>query len=270
MIRLLGIYSAFHHEARHGNSAAIFSGAADTDQELMQACVREQHATVGVLLSATDGTYGVRYFSAASELPYCVHGTLCLAKHLLPAEDTELAVRARCMDIVLARRESAYFCSAEIPAFERTKPFDADGLLDALGIVDDDLRQVVRVVDAGSPKALVEVNNLEKLVGLKVNADRLIQWSRTNEVAGAYVHYALGTGFYAARSFNPQTGIYEDRATGVAAAALMFALSGRHRNVEILQGADPATACTIHAFVSGSSIWIGGAVNPLVREKSTV
>jgi len=106
---------------------------------------------------------------------------------------------------------------------------------------------------------LVPIHSLEQLSNLKPNFDKIKKWSITNQVNGLYVYtketYNSGLDFHA-RGFNPMTGLNEDAATGVAAAALSIVM---RKSLTIEQGYFIGAPCVIDVlYVSNCRALVGG------------
>lgn len=113
------------------------------------------------------------------------------------------------------------------------------------------------IVSVGSPKLLIEVNNLAILNVLKPNLELINQWGLDNKVNGCFIYYKLDTNKYVGRNFNHLDPNLEDAATGVAAGALTAYLN---RGIILYQGEVVDNRCVIHTTFLDGIIRIGGQV----------
>jgi PhzF family phenazine biosynthesis protein len=114
----IAIVDAFAAAPFGGNPAAVCLLAQPRDAEWMQSLAREVNLPATAFVVAGDGDYDLRWFSTASELALCGHGTLASA-HLLWDEGRvapDEAVRFRTGAGTLTCRREGDWIAMDFPA----------------------------------------------------------------------------------------------------------------------------------------------------------
>lgn len=272
-----------------GNPLAVVLGADALDSQRMQAIAREFNLseTVFVLKPANPmHTARIRIFTPASEIPFAGHPTVGAAT-LLGADRVGSLGGSHSALVALEEgigtvRIGVRLKSGE-PAFAE---FDAPKLPEDLGGVPsvDDIAGAVGLIpseigfenhrasrfSAGLAFTMIPVRSLEAIGRARVVSDR---WDRVFGKDGAVYLYCretvLKTASFHARMFGPGLGVYEDPATGSAAAAFAAVVqrfdappSAEHRYL-IEQGMEMGRPSLIHLslLIEGdklSTVRIGG------------
>src|SRR5579875_182893 len=97
-------YAAFSTDPRGGNPAGVVLDAADLDEPTMQRIATEVGYSETAFLRPGDlpGTYDVRYFAPAGEVPFCGHATIASAVALAErGDDGPLTFRTASGDVAV-------------------------------------------------------------------------------------------------------------------------------------------------------------------------
>ncbi len=220
-----------------------------------QAFAAERNTTC-VFLSR-DGE--VDYFYPHMRSPLCLHATLAVAAVLFgrPGAAATMRVRTAMKGQVLglSREGDDYFvrlAPQPAPALVIDNAQIA-ALLNAPGLA---LVSQPRVASVGSPKLLVELQDVDTLYGLAPDLAGIAAWGRQNGVSGIYAWCRLDAATVEGRNFNHLAPHLEDGATGVAAGALAVALQ---QGLTVRQGRATGHDCLIKARVQRDAILVGGA-----------
>ncbi len=238
----------------HGNPLAVVHDADGLEAPRMQAVAREFNLSETVfVLEPRDpvNSARIRIFTPDRELPFAGHPTVGTAALLAELRAPEIVARQD-LGIVLEEEIGLVHCTARrakgrsrasftlprLPAIVGEPPPDAN-LAAALGVDVADIgfgRHRPVAVSAGVPFTLVP---LRSVAAVDAATPDPAHWPPDLRV---YAYAADGDGRYHARMFAFRSGIYEDPATGSAAAAFAGAVmrfdalpDGDH-TVEIRQG----------------------------------
>jgi PhzF family phenazine biosynthesis protein len=239
-----------------GNPALVIEDDG-MDQAARQAWTAARGMTC-VFLSR-DGE--VDYFYPHMRSPLCLHATLAVAAVLFGRDGADaggtITVRTamKGQPLMLSREGNDYFVRlAPQPAPAVAIPDERiAALLNAPGMV---LASSPQVASVGSPKLLVEVQDVDTLYGLAPDLAGIAAWGKQHGVSGFYVYSRLDTATVEGRNFNHLEPRLEDGATGVAAGALAVALG---RGLTVRQGRATGRDCLIRARVEDGAVLVGGA-----------
>jgi PhzF family phenazine biosynthesis protein len=256
-----------------GNPALVIEGDG-MELPARQAYTAARNTTCVFLGPAGDGgAIEVDYFYPHTRSPLCLHATLAVAAVLFGRGDGAgaggtIAVRTAMKGQVLelSREGDAYFVRlAPQPAPQLDIGGEqAAALLGAPGLA---LASPPRLASVGSPKLLVQVNDVETLSALAPDLAGIVAWGKEHGVSGIYAYCRLADGVFEGRNFNHLDPALEDSATGVAAGALAVALG---RDLVLRQGRVMANDCLIRARVEGDAILVGGtacSLDPMLPNK---
>lgn len=220
-----------------GNQLAVVHDCQGLDDAAMQAIAREFNVAETVFVFEPRNpvnTAAVRIFTPARELPFAGHptvGTAVLiahlrAKELLKTEDLRVVLEEKIGEVVCVARHrrgqamAAYFTVPRLPERLGEAPSKTSLAAD-LGIDESDIgfgAHEPALFGAGTPNLFVPLKSLDAMKRIKPDRKH---WGEnggpclylyTNEVARE------GSNFHA-RMFAAGWGVYEDPATGSAAAA---------------------------------------------------
>ena len=269
--------AAFSQNGQGGNPAGVaFYDEMPSSEEMMAIAKEVGYSETAFLVKQEDG-WRVRYFAPEMEVPFCGHATIALGAALgerfgegtykLVLNDSEISVRASSSDLGFsATLQSPGTWSKDAPQ-EYT-----DKILAAFQLKKEqvDERFPIRIAGAGGTHLIIFVKERQTLADMKypfeevralMKVQRLttisLLWLESDEVIHARNPFAAG-------------GVYEDPATGAAAAAL----AGYLRDIgwqganpfTILQGEDmgmPSRLVVSYTPKEGESIAVSGEVRPI-------
>ena len=221
-------YAAFTALPEGGNPAGVVLDAGDLDAAAMQAIAAEvNYSETAFLLPAPDPRERpVRYFSPLAEVPFCGHATIAAAvahaeRHgpgrlVLHTRSGRVAVDTAAEDgLIVATLVSV------APRVEDVTDADVEEALAALGWTADDLDATLpaRVAFAGASHLVLAVATRARLARLDYDFDRLGALMAERDWTTVQLVHRTGPATFDARNPFPPGGVYEDPATGAAAAA---------------------------------------------------
>lgn len=268
--------SVFHagDPFRGGNPLAVFPDPGDLEAAQMQAVAQTLNLSETTFVtSSDDGSYDVRIFTPAEELPFAGHPTLGTAwtlRHLGHLTGDSFVQRSHAGETeVTADGDSLYFrrTGTASPDMESTNERAHLEVAKALRLEERDVcleayelgrAGVLRpaLSDAGLHHFMVPVRDVDALARVEVDRVRLEKLSPF----GAYCFTAVAAGRVQARGLFPSTGIEEDPATGSAAACLGVYLADRLGDIEldVDQGIEMGRPSRIAVSATTSGVRVGG------------
>ncbi|AUR51369.1 PhzF family phenazine biosynthesis protein [Aquella oligotrophica] len=249
----------FGSDAKTGNLAYVIES--DTmDEVARQQFAFEQNVPVCVFIDSMDGSkLELSFFYPHKKSPLCLHGSLAAAKVFFARNP-----HSTCIQIVssMGKILTASLDNGEVIFLELVPEFirDGGGYIDdvskLLGIDLDDILIKPLVASVGSPKLIVKINSKEKLFSLKPDLAALNLWNEHVAINGIYAYYQEDKVIFA-RNFNHLDEKIEDSATGVAAAALGYALSA---SIKVIQGGNLDNSCVLDVRFENDTIKLTGNV----------
>lgn len=274
------IVDVFTDSALTGNQLAVFSNATGMPDDLMQRLAAEIgfSESTFVLPPEQGGSFRMRIFTPARELPFAGHPTLGTAFALAgPLQSTTLRIETGVGIVPVAmEREGAKVVfgrmSQPIPTIAPFAP--APALFEALGV--DGSTLPVELYDNGPTHVLVTLATFAEVAALEPD---LVKLRGVVGEAGVSV-FAVEDGRVKTRMFAPELGVGEDPATGSAAGPLVVHLA-RHdavawgEEIVIAQGAEIGRPSTLYARADGSAdaitgVEVGGSAVVVARGEFAV
>jgi PhzF family phenazine biosynthesis protein len=214
-------FAAFSDDPKGGNPAGVVLDAAGLDDERMLAIAAEVgYSETAFITSRDGGRYRVRYFSPLAEVPFCGHATVATAVALGPG-DHVFETNSGEVPVSVDAAGVATLTSVD-PEVDDLAEGDLAALLAALRWNDFDLDESLpaKVGYAGAHHPILAVGSRRRLAELDydVPALKALMESR-GWTTVQLVHRATDDTFDVRDPF-PVGGVYEDPATGAAAAAL--------------------------------------------------
>lgn len=266
--------AAFTNDGMGGNPAGVVILESFPEPSKMQHFAKEVGYAETAFLHPDNNGWRIRYFAPAMEIPFCGHATIASGAVLgrrfgsgvynLRLNTSQITVEA------ILKKTGVWSAALQSPA-TWSKAADAhyiEEIYEAFGISLDDLdaRLPTRLVHAGANHVVVGLNRRARLsqLGYAFDVVRALQ-AREDLATISFVFAESSTKFHARNPF-AIGGLYEDPATGAAAAALAGYLrdigwtGGR---IEIIQGEDMGRKSRLIAEYSdtkGESIRISGEV----------
>jgi len=242
------------------------------DAAQMQRIAAEVGFSETAFAAPTADGWRVRYFSPQSEVPFCGHATIALGAALaLHHGDGDYALELNQARIrVQGRRDGAVVAAAlqSPPTHSRdADPVLRQRALDLFGLGEDDLdpRLPPAHIHGGADHLLLAVHSREALAAMHYAQDA----GRTLMDDAGWITIALvwaesAQRFHARNAF-ASGGVYEDPATGAAAAAFAGYLRDRqwpHAGaIDIVQGEDMGMRSLLRVAIpalAGSPVQVSG------------
>ncbi|MEO0466153.1 MAG: PhzF family phenazine biosynthesis protein [Pseudomonadota bacterium] len=265
---------AFASAAFEGNQACVMpldDGFLD-DETLQKIAAENNVAETAFIVSAGEGTWELRWFTPAVEVPLCGHATLAAGHVLLNevgADDEKIIFRTRQSgDLVVARQGAGYAMDFPAPAVFETEA--TPDIIAALG--DEPIRCWGGPFFAAQFKSVADVKRLSPdvraLAKLGVSGHEGT-WDRGN--FGCFALGGEGDVEVTSRFFAPGSGIDEDPATGswhCMLAVIASQLTGQpaHRCYQ----AFPSRGARIGVEVKGTRIELLGEAITVIRGAFTL
>jgi PhzF family phenazine biosynthesis protein len=269
--------AAFSDGDRGGNPAGVMIRCTLPEEPAMQRIAAEVGYSETVFAAPHEDGWRVRYFSPESEVPFCGHATLALGAVLaarhgdgifpLTTNHTRVTVEAQASgERVAASLQSPATSSAAAPQAL------VDETLALFGYHRSDLdpRIPPAIANGGASHLVLALASRDQLRAMRYDLEAGRRLMRDHGFATiALVHAETAQRFHARNPF-ASGGVYEDPATGAAAAALggyLRDISWPHGGeVEILQGEDMGMPSRLYARIApeaGSSIRVSGSTRML-------
>lgn len=264
--------AAFSHHGQGGNPAGVaFYDEMPSDEEMLKVAKQVGYSETAFLVKQ-GGQWRVRYFAPELEVPFCGHATIALGAALgerFGAGEYRLVLNES--EITVCAEPSQHGMSARLQS-PGTWSVDAsveivDKALSGFHLTRADLNPAfpVRVAGAGAKHLILFLNDRKTLAAMNYDFDSMralmleqgfitisLLWQESDDVLHARNAFAAG-------------GVYEDPATGAAAAAL----AGYLRDISwkgnstftILQGEDmgmPSRLVVQFNPELGSSVSVSG------------
>ena len=266
--------AAFSQNGLGGNPAGVaFYDSMPSAEEMMSIAKEVGYSETAFLVKQNDG-WRVRYFAPELEVPFCGHATIALGAALgerfgegtykLILNNSEISVSAK-------KSGSGISATLQSPeTWSKDAPQNyVEKILAAFNLTKDqlDVRFPVRIAGAGATHLIIFVKERQTLADMKYPFEEVralmaeqnlvtisLLWQESDSVIHSRNPFAAG-------------GVYEDPATGAAAAAL----AGYLRDINwkgsntftILQGEDMGVPSRLNvSFTSktGESISVSGEV----------
>jgi len=264
--------SAFSDGEGGGNPAGVAIDSELPDPSEMQRIAAEVGFSETAFAAPTERGWRVRYFSPESEVPFCGHATIALGAALVLQDgDGVFALTLNAAEITVeGRRHEKTIAAALQSPSTRSAPADPDLVSDALSLFgyeydDLDLRIPPAIAEGGATHLVLALATREKLAAMSYDLDAgRALFNNAGLVTISLVHAETPQQFHARNPF-ASGGVYEDPATGAAAAALagyLRDLEWPHEGtIDIAQGEDMGMRSRLRAefsSVPGSSIRVSG------------
>jgi PhzF family phenazine biosynthesis protein len=275
------IARAFTRDPEQGNPAGVVINHDLTTEEMQAIATKLAYAETAFVQTQANGNYKSRFFTPQSEIDFCGHATIAAAQ-VMRDYGTILSYNYAASRFVQlsATHETIidYHPKQPIMMHQSAAIFDSIDrqprrMAEMLGLSIRDLgRLPIQTVSTMARVALVQVKSLEALKQIDPDLEAIKQYTTARKLGGGglyaftYNSNGIGEADFLARSFDPEVGIDEDGATGVAAGALAGYISSYSpagpKEYIISQGFDMGQESTIYTKVSPGTVKVGGyAVN---------
>jgi len=269
-------YAAFTSSGAGGNPAGVVlikdSLSDEFSPELMQQIAKEIGDSETVFAKEIGkNIFKVRYFSPEGEITFCGHATIALGASLrtlhgkkqfvVVFNNGELQLDAFSLDDIRFNSPSTHHQAIHDNELDEVKRL--------FGLKSDeiDMRWPPAIVNAGNDHVFIALKSRECLKQLNYNFSLTQKWMREKQ----YITIALAVrgdnGVIHIRNAFAYGGVYEDPATGAAAAAISGYLRdaglSKMTVLKFLQGEDLGVPCqldTVFTNVISSNIAVSGKV----------
>lgn len=254
--------AAFTVGDQGGNPAGVVLCDTLPGADRMQSLAAEIGYSETVFAAPTPKGHRVRYFAPGAEVPFCGHATIALGAALADRHgDARFLLELNEGEAIVEGHSGLDGMSAALtspPTHSGPASDEVQGAALALfGLIARDLDNDYppAIIDAGARHLLLALNSRSTLAAMRYDMDAGAELMRAWRLATISLVYAETPRRFHARNPFAAGGIYEDPATGAAAAALAGYL--RDIGVEggegivIVQGEDMGVPCLLHATVPG-------------------
>ena len=269
--------AAFDDHGEGGNPAGVWIGAALPPAAEMAAIAREVGFSETVFAAPEGEGWRVRYFSPASEVPFCGHATIALGAALARRQgDGRFALTLNAAAITVeGRRDGAQMQAALQSPPTRSSPApDAlvDGALALFGYgrADLDVRMPPACIHAGADHLLLALTSRAALARMDYVLDAGRALMQAHGLVTIVLAWAEHDRLFHTRNAFASGGVLEDPATGAATAALAGYLrdirwphGGR---IDVVQGEDMGMRSLITAQFgsdTGGPVRVSGSARML-------
>jgi PhzF family phenazine biosynthesis protein len=212
-------YAAFSTDPRGGNPAGVVLDARTlSDAEMLAIAAEAGYSeTAFITEHRGDGEYRVRYFSPLAEVPFCGHATVATAVALGPGAH-RFETNAGRVPVTVDEARRATLTSVATRTTELT---ELPALLAALGWAEADLDPALppRVAYAGAFHPIVAARTRQRLADLDYDVPALTALMKAHDWTTVQLVWRESADSFHVRDPFPVGGVYEDPATGAAAAA---------------------------------------------------
>ncbi len=264
--------SAFSDGTSGGNPAGVSIASQLPDAATMQALAHEVGFSETAFAAPDGDGWRVRYFSPESEVPFCGHATIALGAALAMQQgDGTFALALNDADITVEGRRNGATISAALQS-PPTRSAAADpallgSALSLFDLTDKDLdpRLPPAFAEAGATHLVLALTDRHRLAAMSYDLDAGRALMRKHGLVTISLVYAETPRLFHARNPFASGGVYEDPATGAAAAALAGYLRDQgwpHGGaIDIVQGEDMGARSKLRAEITsepGASIRVSG------------
>ncbi len=271
--------SAFSHGEEGGNPAGVLVGETmlpDAQMQSIAADLGYSETVFAVPLTGDDG-YRVRYFSPENEVPFCGHATIALGAVLAQkhGRKTHRLVLNEAVISVESWQENGQLRAA-LQSPQTNSAALEEGvkaqLLDLLGLSegDLDLRIPPARIHGGADHLVLALTDRAKLAGMAYNLEAMKQFMLAQGLVTIMLVHVRGQQKFDVRNAFASAGVFEDPATGAAAAAFSGYLRdigwAHGGEIQIVQGEEMGSKSLITAQIpteAGTSIRISGSARQL-------
>jgi PhzF family phenazine biosynthesis protein len=265
--------AAFSEKNKGGNPAGVvFYDEMPSDEEMLRVAKQVGYSETAFLKQIQDG-WRIRYFAPDMEVPFCGHATIASGAALGErfGEGTyKLEINQGEISVAVSHTDSGgLFVSLKSPeTWSEIAPEDyVKQILSEFGLSIEDLHPdfPVRIAFAGAKHLILVLKEYEKLKTMSYHFENVKILMAKEDLVTIDLVWKESNQLFHARNPFPPGGVYEDPATGAAAAAFAGYLrdigwSGGNR-FDILQGEEmgfPSRLTVQFTRGKGESIQVSG------------
>ena len=269
--------AAFSDGATGGNPAGVVLCDTLPEASVMQAVAAEVGFSETAFAAPIEGGFRVRYFAPAMEVPFCGHATIALGAALARRHgDGTFALTLNEAKITVEGRQTGEIHAATLQSPPtRSSPVDESVLAEALRVFsfsrsDLDERLPPAFAEAGARHLVLGLSRREALRDMRYDFETGRKFMADAGFTTATLVYAETPQLFHVRNPFAAGGVYEDPATGAAAAAFagyLRDLNWPHGGViDIVQGEDMGMKSLLRAEITaekGASIRVSGTARQM-------
>jgi len=273
--------AAFSHNGEGGNPAGVaFCDVMPTTEEMLEVAKQVGYSETAFLTKQAGG-WRVRYFAPEMEVPFCGHATIALGaalgerfgegtyKIFLNASEISVSATKAENGVFTATLQSPETWSGDAPEEYIDKVLAAFNF----GRESLDPRFPIRFAFAGAKHLILAVKDHKTLTDMSYQFDVVKKLMADQELVTINVIWYESDELFHSRNAFASGGVYEDPATGAAAAALAGYLRDIHwqgkKTFTILQGEDmkvPSRLLVKYTSKVGESVSVSGEVRYIEGE----
>ena len=227
--------NAFGKDGLGGNPAGLVLDADDLNPDQMTKIASiVGFSETAFLMKSDQADYRLRFFTPSEEVDLCGHATIAsfyaMAKlNLIQAGKYTQETKAGILNIEIKEDHTIYM-SQNPPKFYGE--VDRASIAKSLNISEDAISSdlPIEIVSTGLKDIIVPLRNLDDLLSIEPDFDKISEVSRKSDAVGYHV-FTLDTKFDSiahSRNFAPLYAIDEESATGTATGALASYLFKHH------------------------------------------
>ncbi|WP_369171147.1 PhzF family phenazine biosynthesis protein [Streptomyces sp. R28] len=268
-------YVAFAADPAGGNPAGVVLDATGIDEATMLATAGDVgYSETAFVLPSADGTLDIRYFSPLTEVPFCGHATIATAVAYADRHGPgplRLRTKAGSVSVSTTLDADGSLVASLVSVEPRTAPISPDDLAELLTALhwpagDLDPTLPPRAAYAGAWHPVIAAADRGRLADLDYDMPSLATLMARKDWATVDLVWRESATVFHARNPFPPGGVFEDPATGAAAAALggylrELRLVPTPATITVHQGADMGRPSKISVSVPqkpGSGIEVTG------------
>jgi PhzF family phenazine biosynthesis protein len=270
--------SAFATDNAGGNPAGVVLCDTLPQDAEMQAIAKQVGFSETVFAAPEGNAWRVRYFSPEVEVDFCGHATIALGAALAREHGSgnfTLKLNKASITVEGYDRDAEWGAAFQSPSTQSRSiaPELLEETLNLFGLTFDDLdpRIPPAIANAGGDHIVLALNSHEALQNMNYDQKRGHALCTRERLVTLNLVYAAAPQVFHSRNPFPVGGVFEDPATGSAAAALagyLRDLKWPHQGaLTVYQGAEmqmPSRIAIELSEVKGSSVKVAGAVR-LIR-----
>jgi PhzF family phenazine biosynthesis protein len=270
--------AAFTNGAHGGNPAGVALCEELPDAGTMQAMAAEVGYSETAFAAPVESGWRVRYFAPEVEVDFCGHATIALGAALAQRKGSgTFVLQLNRTQITVDGYQSAAGWGASFrspPTHSRNVPAAVvDEALALFGLTRGDLdaRIPPAMANAGADYFILALRDRGVLTAMRYKLDQGRELARREGIVTFSLLYAENAQLFHACNPFPIGGVYEDPATGAAAAALggyLRDLAWPHQgSIVIQQGEDMGVPCCLQVEIAGkpgAHVRVSGTVRAIL------
>jgi PhzF family phenazine biosynthesis protein len=269
--------AAFSDGATGGNPAGVVLCDILPEAATMQAVAAEVGFSETAFAAPIEGGFRVRYFAPAMEVPFCGHATIALGAALARRHgDGIFALTLNEAKISVEGRQTGAIHAATLQSPPtKSSPADDAVVTEALRVFsidpnDLDDRLPPAFAEAGARHLVLALSTRQALRDMRYDFETGRKFMEDAGFTTATLVYAETPRLFHVRNPFAAGGVYEDPATGAAAAAFAGYLRDQHWPhggvIDIIQGEDMGMKSLLRAEITdekGASIRVSGTARSM-------